>query len=654
MQVIELTSAMMKCILLILVSASIFLGRMMADPRADTVELLCTQASEQNYSTYISNFVTMMENMSNQIQTLRYAVAHSGSGPDASYGFVQCYGDLFSVDCVLCFAEIRTVTPQCFPAVGGRLFLDGCFMRADNYSFYEEYQGPEDRVLCGKNTRKDPAFQDSVTRAVTQAAENAATRRGYARAMVPAAGIKHETAYVLANCWETLSIDSCQACLLNASIAIQGCLPSSEGRALKTGCFMRYSDFDFLNEEPRSSKGTMIAVAASIAGFVVVLIMGAAVGAYLWNVRLTKKKRRGSSPGDAENSVTFLHDSSLNFKYSTLERATRSFSEENKLGQGGFGTVYKGTLADGREIAVKRLLFNNRHRVADFCNEVNIISSLEHKNLVRLLGCSCSGPESLLVYEYLPNKSLDQHIFDPIKGKMLSWPKRCNIIIGTAEGLFYLHENTNVKIIHRDIKASNILLDSRLHPKIADFGLARIFEEDRSHISTAIAGTFGYLAPEYLAHGQLSDKADVYSFGVLVLEIITGKRNNGVKAQDTLETLVTTVWGHYQNGKAEELLDSNLMPQDHDRSHFLQEVLRVMHIGLLCTQESPTLRPSMTRTLQMLKTRDADLPAPTCPPFTDEITMELNHTNENRWRSHAVAGSSMSVAMMSMSTIEPR
>jgi len=201
----------------------------------------------------------------------------------------------------------------------------------------------------------------------------------------------------------------------------------------------------------------------------------------------------------------------------------------------------QGVLPDGREIAVKRLFINNRYRAADFYNEVNIISSVEHKNLLRLLGCSCSGSESLLVYEFLPNKSLDRFIFNSDRGKTFNWKKRHEVIIGTAEGLVYLHENNTNRIIHRDIKASNILLDSRLQAKIADFGLARSFQEDKSHISTAIAGTLGYMAPEYLAHGKLTEKADVYSFGVLLLEIVAGRQNNKGMSEEYSDSLVIIV-----------------------------------------------------------------------------------------------------------------
>ncbi|KAF3629262.1 Cysteine-rich receptor-like protein kinase 2 [Capsicum annuum] len=263
-----------------------------------------------------------------------------------------------------------------------------------------------------------------------------------------------------------------------------------EGRALYIGCVMRYSDTNFLN------------------------------------AILTNGGSSSRGANDAEKLVEILQDINLNFKYSILIKATGLFDKVNKLGKDGFGMVYKGRLADGREIAVKRLFYNNSHRVTDFYNEVNIVSSVEHKNLTRLLGCSCLGPKSLLVYEFLPNQSLDRFIFDPIKGKDLNWLRRFEIIIGTTEGLIYLHENTKTQIIHRDIKASNILLDSRFRAKIADFGLARSFQEDKSHISTAIANTLEFMAPECLAHGQLMEKKDVYTFRVLLLEIVTGRQSN--------------------------------------------------------------------------------------------------------------------------------
>ncbi|KAD1859327.1 hypothetical protein E3N88_42194 [Mikania micrantha] len=332
---------------------------------------------------------------------------------------------------------------------------------------------------------------------------------------------------------------------------------------------------------------------------------------------------------DVKKLAKILNDSNLHFKYSTIYKATRYWHESNKLGQGGFGTVYKGVLADGREIAVKRLFFNYKFKAIDFYNEVNIISSLEHKNLVRLLGCNCSQPESILIYEYMPNKSLDFFIFDEIKGKEIGWEKRVEIIIGVAEGLVYLHNNTEHRIIHRDIKAPNILLDLRLRPKIADFGLARSFQDDISHISTGIVGTLGYVAPEYLAHGQLTEKADVYSFGILILEVVTGMESNRSKTTEYSDSLLSTAWKHFKQGTVEEIFDPNLMMHVYPNINFKKDAIKVVHVALLCTQEAPSLRPSMSAALKMLEKDEDPLPAPSNPPFINETTMELNITQRS-------------------------
>lgn len=621
-----------------------------AEPRAQKVKLMCGNQPEHNTTLFVPNFVATMENISAQMRVSGFGLAEMGSGPDKNYGLAQCYGDLSLVDCVLCYAEARTVLPQCYPVNGGRIYLDGCFMRAENYSFYEEYAGPNDRVECGNITRPDSAFRLSVTQAVSQAVSAAESNNGYGRAQVSVAGRRNESAYVLADCWRAINASGCRACLENASASISGCLPSSQGRALNTGCFMRYSDTNFLNPVPRngSSRGRVIAIVIASISAAVVVTLGALIGSYMWKTRIIEKKRKG----DAGKLVKTLHDKSLNFKHSTLEKATDSFDEANKLGQGGFGTVYKGVLPDGREIAVKRLFFNNKHRAADFYNEVNMISSVEHKNLVRLLGCSCSGPESLLVYEFLPNKSLDRFIFDSSKGKGLNWEKRFEIIIGTAEGLVYLHENTKTRIIHRDIKASNILLDSRLRAKIADFGLARSFQEDKSHISTAIAGTLGYMAPEYLAHGQLTEKVDVYSFGVLLLEIVSGRQNNRSKAAEYTDSLITIAWKHFQQRTVEELFDPNLMLHNYSTTNIKNEIIQVVHVGLLCTQEIPSLRPTISKALLMLVGKE-HLPAPTNPPFMDDKTMEFNDMSldTSPILNHSNAAS---VASLSQSLFLPR
>ncbi|KAG6476345.1 hypothetical protein ZIOFF_065585 [Zingiber officinale] len=523
-----------------------------------------------------------MDSIGSQIRTDSFGKATVGSRPDANYGLSQCYGDLSSLDCVLCYAEAQTVGPR---------------------------QG-----ICGNKTSKGRAFEQAAQQGLLEAVNKAPGNGGYAKISVHKTKGSNRSAYVLANCWRTLNETTCKACLENASASAVRCLPWSEGRVLNTGCFLRYSDTNFLNpDKSRSHQGrSIIAMVVAVVSALIVVAVGITVAVRVWKQRKLKKKR------GLNNSVNIepgFYNNSLNFKYSTLEKATRGFYHSNKLGQGGFGTVYKGTLVDGREIAVKRLFFNNKHRVADFYNEVNIINSVEHKNLVRVLGCSCSGPESLLVYEFLPNKSVDGFLFDPERGKELNWHRRLGIITGTAEGLSYLDQNSKIKIIHRDIKASNILLDIKFLPKIADFGLARTFQDDKSHISTAVAGTLGYMAPEYLARGQLTEKADVFSFGVLMIEIVTGAK-------------FMNAWKHFQSGTIDEMIDPNILLDNYqDIDTVKEEIVRVFHVGLLCTQESPSLRPSVAFALLMLCT-DRELQAPTKPPFTDETTMELDETKD--------------------------
>ncbi|KAL0825464.1 hypothetical protein Bca101_049141 [Brassica carinata] len=469
------------------------------DARTRAVRITCSPQLERNETVYISNFVATWDKVLQQVQTNGFGVASTGSGPSSNYGLAQCYGDLSLNDCFLCYSEARANLPQCYPQNGGRVFLDGCFMRAENYSFFNEFKGPEDDVVCGGTTtrmrREEKSFGEAVRLVVRNAVAAAPGNGGYARGA-------SANAFVLANCWRSLSAESCKQCLEDASASVVSkCLPWSVGRAIHTGCFLRYSDHDFLNKIPRNrrSRGSVVVIVVSVLSSVFLFIVGIAVGVNISKHRTIEKKRRGSN--DVEKMAKILTNSSLNFKYTTLEKATGSFDSANMLGQGGFGAVFKGVLPDGRDIAVKRLFFNNTHRAGDFYNEVNIISTVEHKNLVRLLGCSCSGPESILVYEHIQNKSLDRFIF----------------------------------------------------------------------------GTLGYMAPEYVVHGQLTEKVDVYSFGVLVLEIVTGKQ---ITKSEMSEYLVT----------------------------------------------------------EMLKNKKEVLPLPSNPPFLDENVMELAHVSNSTpptYTSHA-------------------
>lgn len=253
----EFPSLSSRYVIFLVIKTLLLLETAVGDPRSQTVKIICGNQLEHNTSIFVPNFVATMEKISDQMRVSGFGEAVTGSGPDTNFGLAQCYGDIPLLDCVLCYAEARTVLPQCFPYNGGRIYLDGCFMRSENYSFFEEYKGPGDGAVCGNTTRKNSTFEASVRDAVTQAVVAALNQKGYARAQVAVRGAVNESAYVLADCWRSLNASSCRECLDNASASILECLPWSEGRALNTGCFMRYSDKDFLNKVVRngSSRG---------------------------------------------------------------------------------------------------------------------------------------------------------------------------------------------------------------------------------------------------------------------------------------------------------------------------------------------------------------------------------------------------------------
>ncbi|KAI4296565.1 hypothetical protein L6164_036513 [Bauhinia variegata] len=269
------------------------------------------------------------------------------------------------------------------------------------------------------------------------------------------------------------------------------------------------------------------------------------------------------------------------YNFTCISISTKNFSEENKLGQGGFGPVYKGKLLNGQEIAVKRLSRKSGQGLEEFKNEMILIAKLQHRNLVRLMGCSIHGDEKLLVYEYMPNRSLDCFLFDPAKQILLDWEKRFSIIEGIARGLLYLHRDSRLRIIHRDLKASNILLDEDMNPKISDFGLARIFGGNQNEANTnRVVGTYGYMSPEYAMEGLFSVKSDVYSFGVLLLEIVSGRRNTSFRHSDDT-SLIGYAWHLWNEDKAIELVDPSIRD-----STLTDEAMRCIHIGMLCVQDS--------------------------------------------------------------------
>ncbi|GAB4841299.1 hypothetical protein Ancab_039695 [Ancistrocladus abbreviatus] len=299
------------------------------------------------------------------------------------------------------------------------------------------------------------------------------------------------------------------------------------------------------------------------------------------------------------------------FDFKTVAKATDNFSEDKKLGEGGFGPVYKGILQGSQGIAVKRLSKYSTQGLDEFKTEVKYIAKLQHRNLVKLLGCCIQFEERMLIYEYMPNKSLDYFIFDQERSRCLNGAKRFDIINGIARGLLYLHQDSRLRIVHRDLKASNILLDHEFQAKISDFGMARSFDGNDCEAKTKrVVGTYGYMSPEYAIDGLFSLKSDIFSFGVLVLEIVSGKRNRGFSHPDHHHNLLGHAWKLYNEGESLKLIDPTLVEQSNNTT----QILRSIHIGQLCVQELPEDRPNMSSVVFMLGS-ETELPQPKQPGF---------------------------------------
>ncbi|XP_075646096.1 putative LRR receptor-like serine/threonine-protein kinase At1g56140 [Castanea sativa] len=328
-------------------------------------------------------------------------------------------------------------------------------------------------------------------------------------------------------------------------------------------------------------------------GLIVGLVVGVGVLSFLAVFVVFYIVRRRKPPTNDDEELLGIDAKTFTFGYAELKTATEDFSPDNKLGEGGFGPVYKGTLNDGRVIAVKQLSVTSHQGKNQFITEIATISAVQHRNLVKLHGCCIEGDNRLLVYEFLENKSLDQALFGN-RTLNLNWSTRFDICLGVARGLAYLHEESRLRIVHRDVKASNILLDSYLIPKISDFGLAKLYDDKMTHISTRVAGTIGYLAPEYAMRGHLTEKADVFAFGVVALEIVSGRPNADSSLKEEEIYLLEWAWKLHENNREVDLVDPTLSEFNEE------EVKRLLGVSLLCTQASPTLRPSMSRAVAML------------------------------------------------------
>ncbi|EFJ30128.1 hypothetical protein SELMODRAFT_145920 [Selaginella moellendorffii] len=445
-----------------------------------------------------------------------------------------------------------------------------------------------------------------------------------------------DTAYGHTGCYNMSDQTSCASCIQQTYSEFQQLAPLAVGGVLWTNdtsnrCRIRFENYNFTPElvnmsvlgvlgpnvsapapapiPPLSSSPPARASSSSsrdnralvwrwglVGGAVGLCLLLGVAGFAIWrwrmHTKLVGRHRRGDDT-DIQRSI----EGPVVFTYQDLSLATDSFSERNKLGQGGFGTVYKATLNNGSQVAVKKLSLQSNQGKREFVNEITIITGIQHRNLVRLKGYCVEADERLLVYEFLNKGSLDRALFSSGSNAFLDWQSRFQIAIGIARGLGYLHEESHVQVIHRDIKASNILLDDKLQPKISDFGISKLFDLDKGFgvTSTKVAGTLGYMAPEYATRGRLTAKADVFSYGILVLEIASGRKCVDPALPAEEELLLQLSWKLVMANRMSECIDKRL-----GGDYAVEEVSRLLRVAMLCTQEHEEARPTMSDVVAML------------------------------------------------------
>ncbi|KAK4278119.1 hypothetical protein QN277_016010 [Acacia crassicarpa] len=617
-----------------------------SDPQTTFVKIGCSQYNVTDTRIFHDNLKITFRDLKTQIknQSKHFATSQAVKGNNPAYSVFQCRNYLSISDCLACFRFAALHIRNCsYGATGARIIYEGCFLRYESSGFFDQNTDAGNNIVCGNKPRNSTALASTVEQVLNNLEIATPKIHNFYAATKTQVPNSNTSIYAFAQCLETLTPSGCQDCLKTGLKNFQICLPNSNAKTYDAGCFMRYSTTaffadnqttdirHFLKQGGGSTRKKAI-IGGVVGGASIILIL--ALFALYGRSKLSKRDPRGDILGATELKGP------VNYRYKDLKAATKNFNKENKLGEGGFGDVYKGTLKNGKVVAVKKLaLDQSKEMEKNFESEVKLISNVHHRNLVRLLGCCSKGQERLLVYEYMKNNNVGQYLFGKNKGS-LSWKLRYGVILGIARGLAYLHEEFHVCIIHRDIKTSNILLDDDFQPKIADFGLAKLLPRDRSHLNTRFAGTMGYTAPEYAMHGQLSEKADTYSYGVVVLEIISGQKSGELKVNNESELLLQKAWKLYERGMHIEFVDKNLDPNEYDA----EEVKKIIEIGLLCTQSSPATRPTMSEIVVMLKSkRLMENKKPTMPVYVDPNWRPKRDTTISKSSSSSNATVSQSV-----------
>ncbi|CAI0460703.1 unnamed protein product [Linum tenue] len=518
-----------------------------------------TCQNDRNYtsgSPYQLNLNLTFNSLAANASVDDYSTASFGSGADQVYGLIQCTGytprDARQASATNMATQIIQLCPT---QKQGSMYNEKCSLQYSDRNFFSDLDSTPRFSVWNRVKAKDPVLLRTKLEALLDFLSPYAAESGVRVASGDSAYTTAMKIYAMVQCSKGISGSDCSTCLQNLTRKCLLLLDEGEaGFLFAPSCNLRYDIYLFYPVLSSFQPGLDQPPPPSLLGEI----------------------------GDNNRSLE-----SLLIEFEKLREATNNFADDNQLGQGGFGVVYKGKMMDGQEIAVKRLSTTSKQGLEELQTEVMLVAKLLHQNLVKLLGFCIDEEEKLLVYEYLPNGSLDKFLFDQNRRLKLNWEMRYNIIVGIARGLLYLHEECPLKIIHRDMKASNILLDESMMPKISDFGLARLFPGTESHcITNRIVGTYGYMAPEYAVRGRYSTKSDVFSFGILVLEIITGTKNSSFQDSRNLQSYA---WKHWVNGTALKIVDSTL-----GEEFKKDEVLKCINIGLLCVQEAAEKRPTMS------------------------------------------------------------
>ncbi|KAL9258679.1 Cysteine-rich receptor-like protein [Drosera capensis] len=577
---------------------------------------LCfTFASNSSYQTTLDLLLSSLSSNATNGNGFYYTSIGSNQS-NTLHGLFLCRGDDSSSICQDCVATATTDLPsKCPRSTRAIVWYEECMIRYSDESFYGVLDTAPMFSLLNTtvNTNDDDsAFMKVLVTTINDVALAAHTSGK--RFATGEAKYTNQTLYALTQCTPDLSMVDCYTCLRD----IIGGLPCNEsGIVLCPGCYVRYAMQPFyqgISKLVKKSSSFMLKGICIPAASATLLICG------IW-IYFCKN----GSNAEKLNIDEIRCAEHLQFDFNTIKIATSNFSAPNKLGEGGFGKVYKGTLQGGQKIAVKRLSGDSGQGTKEFKTEALLITKLQHKNLVKLLGFCIKAEEKILVYEFMLNSSLDKVLADPVKRASFQWETRFKVISGVARGLLYLHEDSRIKIIHRDLKSSNILLDETMNPKISDFGLAKLVGVDQTQGDTRrIMGTYGYMAPEYAMTGHFSDKSDIFSFGVIILEIVSGQRRKYFTWKQTEEALLHQAWRLWNEGAVLEFVDKEMC-----ENFPCEEVIKCIHIGLLCIQEVPARRPKIGFIIALLNGEAVDIPSPTAPYYLSSSSIEASPIEGN-------------------------